>query len=155
MTDKPLHPGAPAWAPETLLVAALRDEAHRFAVSFHRGQRRRLTLRSALASIPGIGLGRQRQLLRHFGSIKRVREASVDDLASVPGMTRPAAEAVFAHWAKQPVAETVSRDAPVTTENEAGKQAEELAIDDAFAAVEADQVPLTPDVTQEDNKQEI
>ena len=80
--------------------------------------------------------------LRHFGSIKRVREASVEDLASVPGMTRSAAEAVFAHWAKQPVAETVSRDAPVTTENEAGKQAEELAIDDAFAAVEADQVPL-------------
>jgi excinuclease ABC subunit C len=76
---------------EMFVLQALRDEAHRFAVSFHRGQRRRLTLRSALASIPGIGLGRQRQLLRHFGSIKRVREASVDDLASVPGMTRPAA----------------------------------------------------------------
>ena len=95
---------------EMFVLQALRDEAHRFAVSFHRGQRRRLTLRSALASIPGIGPGRQRQLLRHFGSIKRVREASVEDLASVPGMTRPAAEAVFAHWAKQPVAETVSRD---------------------------------------------
>ena len=115
------------------VLQALRDEAHRFAVSFHRGQRRRLTLRSALAAIPGIGAGRQRQLLRHFGSIKRVREASVDDLAAVPGMTRPAAEAVFAHWAKQPVAEPSSRDTPVTTENEAGKQAEELAIDDAFA----------------------
>ena len=60
------------------VLQALRDEAHRFAVSFHRGQRRRLTLRSALAAIPGIGAGRQRQLLRHFGSIKRVREASVD-----------------------------------------------------------------------------
>jgi excinuclease ABC subunit C len=136
---------------EMFVLQALRDEAHRFAVSFHRGQRRRLTLRSALASIPGIGLGRQRQLLRHFGSIKRVREASVDDLAAVPGMTRPAAEAVFAHWAKQPVAEIVSRDALLTTENEAGKQAEELAIDDAFAAVEADQLPMT----QEDNKKEI
>ena len=140
---------------EMFVLQALRDEAHRFAVSFHRGQRRRLTLRSALASIPGIGLGRQRQLLRHFGSIKRVREASVDDLASVPGMTRPAAEAVFAHWAKQPVAETASRDATVTTENDAGKQAEELAIDDAFAAVEADQVPLPQELTQEDKKQEI
>jgi len=140
---------------EMFVLQALRDEAHRFAVSFHRGQRRRLTLRSALASIPGIGLGRQRQLLRHFGSIKRVREASVEDLASVPGMTRSAAEAVFAHWAKQPVAETVSRDVPVTAENEAGKQAEELAIDDAFAAVEAEQVPLIDDVTQEDKKQEI
>ncbi len=79
----------------------------------------------------------------------------MDDLASVPGMTRSAAEAVFAHWAKQPVAETVSRDAPVTTENEAGKQAEELAIDDAFAAVEADQVPVPLELTQEDKKQEI
>ena len=133
------------------VLQALRDEAHRFAVSFHRGQRRRLTLRSALASIPGIGPSRQRQLLRHFGSIKRVREASVDELASVPGMTRPAAEAVFAHWAKQPVDGDRLPGCAVTTENEAGKQAEELAIDDAFAAVEADQVPMT----QEDNKQEI
>ena len=84
-----------------------------------------------------------------------MREASVDELAAVPGMTRPAAEAVFAHWAKQPLARPSSRDAPVTTENEAGKQAEELAIDDAFAAVEADQVPLPHAVTQEDKKQEI
>jgi hypothetical protein len=53
------------------------------------------------------------------------------------------------------VAETVSRDAPVTTENEAGKQAEELAIDDAFAAVEAEQVPASLELTQEDKKQEI
>src|SRR6185295_9112853 len=88
---------------EMFVLQALRDEAHRFAVSFHRGQRRRLTLRSALSDIPGIGPGRQRQLLRHFGSIKRVREASVDDLAAVPGMTRGAAEAVFSHWARQPV----------------------------------------------------
>ena len=79
--------------------------------------------------------GRQRQLLRHFGSIKRVREASVDDLAAVPGISRSIAEAVFAHWAKQPVeAAAPSRRYAVTAENEAGKQAEELAIDDAFAA---------------------
>jgi len=140
---------------EMFVLQALRDEAHRFAVSFHRGQRRRLTLRSALASIPGIGATRQRQLLRTFGSIKRVREASVDELAGVPGMTRPAAEAVAAHWAKQPLEGPPSRDVAVTAENEAGKQAEELAIDDAFAAVEADQVPLTPELTQEENKKEI
>jgi excinuclease ABC subunit C len=140
---------------EMFVLQALRDEAHRFAVSFHRGQRRRLTLRSALASIPGIGATRQRQLLRHFGSIKRVREASADELAGVPGMTRPAAEAVFSHWAKQPIEGPPSRDITVTAENEAGKQAEELAIDDAFAAVEADQVPSTAELTQEENKQEI
>ena len=86
-------------APRCSCCSTLRDEAHRFAVSFHRGQRRRLTLRSALSDIPGIGPGRQRQLLRHFGSMKSIREASVDDLAAVPGISRSVAEAVFAHWA--------------------------------------------------------
>ena len=81
------------------VLQALRDEAHRFAVSFHRGQRRRLTLRSALADIPGIGPGRQRQLLRHFGSIKRVREATVDELAAVPGISRPPRRPSSRHWA--------------------------------------------------------
>jgi excinuclease ABC subunit C len=122
---------------EMFVLQQLRDEAHRFAVSFHRGQRRRLTLRSSLAAIPGIGATRQRQLLRHFGSVKRVREASVHDLAAVPGMTRSAAEAVFAHWARQPV-EPSPADMAVSIQDEAENQAEELAIDDAFAAVAAD-----------------
>ena len=55
---------------EMFVLQQLRDEAHRFAISFHRNSRRRLTLRSALSEIPGIGAGRQRQLLRHFGSVK-------------------------------------------------------------------------------------
>jgi excinuclease ABC subunit C len=119
---------------EMFVLQALRDEAHRFAVSFHRGQRRRLTLRSALASIPGIGPTRQRQLLRHFGSIKRVRDASVEELASVPGMTRAAAEAVFAHWAKQPLDAGVIE--PQATDEQAAAEkphAEEQAIDAAFS----------------------
>ena len=94
------------------VLQQLRDEAHRFAISFHRSQRRRLTLRSALADIPGIGPGRQRQLLRHFGSIKRVREATVEELAAVPGISRALAEAVFAHWAKQPVEASVTSRRP-------------------------------------------
>jgi excinuclease ABC subunit C len=122
---------------EMFVLQQLRDEAHRFAVSFHRGQRRRLTLRSALAAIPGIGATRQRQLLRHFGSVKRVREASVPDLAAVPGMTRTAAEAVFAHWARQP-AQPSPADVAISVQDDAENQAEELAIDDAFAAVAAD-----------------
>ena len=93
---------------EMFMLQQLRDEAHRFAVSFHRGQRRRLTLGSSLAGIPGIGAGRQRQLLRHFGSLKRVREASADELAAVPGMTRTAADAVFhtgpaSRWSPRPL----------------------------------------------------
>jgi excinuclease ABC subunit C len=118
---------------EMFVLQALRDEAHRFAVSFHRGQRRRLTLRSALVDIPGIGPGRQRQLLRHFGSIKRVREASVDELAAAPGISRAVAEAVYAHWAKQPLDTSVT-EPQATAEQAAAEQphAEEQAIDAAF-----------------------
>jgi excinuclease ABC subunit C len=118
---------------EMFVLQALRDEAHRFAVSFHRGQRRRLTLRSALSDIPGIGPGRQRQLLRHFGSIKRVRAASVDELAAVPGISRGVAEAVYAHWAKQPLDAGVVEPQP-TAEAAAAEQphAEEQAIEAAF-----------------------
>jgi len=121
---------------EMFILQQLRDEAHRFAVSFHRGQRRRLTLRSVLSTIPGIGPGRQRQLLRHFGSVKRVRHASVDELAAVPGMTRAAAEAVFAHFARQP------EEAPAPL-GEARDTAEELAIEDAFSTSDGKVLEMT------------
>jgi len=127
---------------EMFILQQLRDEAHRFAIGFHRAQRRRLTLRSALASVPGIGPGRQRQLLRHFGSLKKVREASIDELQAAPGMTRPVAEAVHAHWARQPV------EVPAA---EASATAEELAIEDAFSSTDGQVVEMT----QEYKKQEI
>ncbi|HTB59771.1 MAG TPA: excinuclease ABC subunit UvrC [Polyangia bacterium] len=120
---------------EMFVLQQLRDEAHRFAISFHRNSRRRLTLRSALSDIPGIGPGRQRQLLRHFGSIKRVREATVDELVAVAGMTRTTAEAVFAHWAKQPLEPAATIDAHATSE--------ELAIDDAFTSTDGSVVEMT------------
>jgi excinuclease ABC subunit C len=110
---------------EMFVLQQLRDEAHRFAISFHRNSRRRLTLRSALSDIPGIGPGRQRQLLRHFGSVKRVREASVAELAGAPGISPALAEVVHAYWAKQPL-EPPTVDAHATSE--------ELAIDDAFSS---------------------
>ena len=87
---------------EMYVLAHLRDEAHRFAVAFHRGQRKRRTLRSVLSDIPGIGLSRQRELLRHFGSVRKIREATAEELANVAGMTRVAAEAVRAFFAGQP-----------------------------------------------------
>ncbi|HEY6475165.1 MAG TPA: excinuclease ABC subunit UvrC [Polyangia bacterium] len=120
---------------EMFVLQQLRDEAHRFAISFHRNRRRRLTLRSALSDIPGIGPGRQRQLLRHFGSIKRVREATVDELAAVSGMTRASAEAVFSHWAKQPLEPAPAIDVHATSE--------ELAIDDAFSSTDGAVVEMT------------
>ena len=121
---------------EMFILQQLRDEAHRFAVSFHRGQRRRLTLRSVLSTIPGIGPGRQRQLLRHFGSVKRVRQATIDELAAVSGMTRTAAEAVFDHFARQP------EEAPAP---EARATAEELAIEDAFTNSDGEVLEMTAD----------
>ena len=126
---------------EMFILQHLRDEAHRFAVTFHRSQRRRLTLRSALAEIPGIGEARQRLLLRHFGSVKKIREASLEDLAGVPGMTRASAVAVFEHWKRQPA----PPEDPALTVHEARESgppsdaAEEDAMDSAFAEVEADE----------------
>jgi excinuclease ABC subunit C len=118
---------------EMFVLQQLRDEAHRFAISFHRNRRRRLTLRSALADIPGIGPGRQRQLLRHFGSLKRVREASTEDLARAPGISRALAEAVHAYWERQPLDGNVTEPQP-TAEQAAAEEphAEEQAIEAAF-----------------------
>jgi excinuclease ABC subunit C len=86
---------------EMFVLARLRDEAHRFAVSFHRSLRKRRTLHSALASISGVGPIRQRALLRHFGSLKKVGEATLEQLLTVPGMTEPAAHAVCAYFKRE------------------------------------------------------
>ena len=74
----------------------IRDEAHRFAISFHRQRRSKTALHSRLDSIPGIGKKRKAALLRKFSSIKKLSEASVDDIAGIAGMNRKAAESVHA-----------------------------------------------------------
>lgn len=74
------------------LVQRCRDEAHRFAISYNRKLRQSSGLRSNLDEAPGIGAKRRRALLVHFGSVDGIRNASVEDLAAVPGMTRRAAE---------------------------------------------------------------
>jgi excinuclease ABC subunit C len=83
---------------EMFVLARLRDEAHRFAVGFHRSLRKRRTLRSALSGIPGVGPVRQRALLRHFGSLKKVGEATLAELLAAPGVTESAANAVRAYF---------------------------------------------------------
>lgn len=65
----------------------VRDEAHRFAITYHKKLRRQRNLRSLLEELPGIGTARKRALLRQFGSLARIREASVEELAAVSGMT--------------------------------------------------------------------
>jgi excinuclease ABC subunit C len=81
-------------SPELYVLARIRDEAHRFANTFHRDRRTRQALRSELDDVPGIGETRRKNLLRHFGSVRALREASVDAIAKAPGMNRKAAEAV-------------------------------------------------------------
>ena len=79
------------------LVQRIRDEAHRFGITAHRKKRTKLGLASQLDSIPGIGPTRRRALLKHFGSMDKIREASIEELAAVKGMNESAAESVKAH----------------------------------------------------------
>jgi len=77
------------------LVQRIRDEAHRFAITFHRNLRGKRNLVSVLDHIVGMGPKRRQSLWTHFGTLDRIKAASVDELASVPGMNRPSAEAVY------------------------------------------------------------
>jgi excinuclease ABC subunit C len=78
------------------LLQRLRDEAHRFAITYHRALRGRERLRSALDAVPGVGAERRRRLLRAFGSVKRMRAATVEELARVPGISAALAASVRA-----------------------------------------------------------
>ncbi|MBM4408033.1 MAG: excinuclease ABC subunit UvrC [Chloroflexi bacterium] len=73
-------------SPALYLVQRLRDEAHRFAIAYHRDLRSKAAVRSAFDVLPGVGPKRRRALLRVFGSAKRVREAPVEQIAAVPGI---------------------------------------------------------------------
>ncbi len=78
------------------LVQRVRDEAHRFAITFHRQVRGKSSIQSALDTIPGIGPKRKKALLRKFGSVKQIREADVEEIASTVGFTKALAEKVKA-----------------------------------------------------------
>jgi len=77
-----------------LFLQRIRDEAHRFAISFHRKRRQKISLHSALDAIPGVGNKRKAILLRHFKSVKNIREADLAEISSLPGFNRKVAESV-------------------------------------------------------------
>ncbi|MCK4623447.1 MAG: excinuclease ABC subunit C, partial [Desulfuromonadales bacterium] len=77
------------------LLERLRDEAHRFAISYHRKLRSKAGLRSSLENISGVGPARRKSLLKYFGSLKRVQEASLSDLQQVPGLPSRLAEIIY------------------------------------------------------------
>ena len=81
-----------------LLLRRVRDEAHRFAVSFHRNKRSSRMKRSQLNEIPGIGASRIRDLLEHFKSIEAIRIASIEDLSLVKGLGKNMAEEIFKYF---------------------------------------------------------
>jgi excinuclease ABC subunit C len=77
------------------LVQRVRDEAHRFAITYHRGVRSKTGLRSALDEVPGVGPKRKKALLRKFGSVRAIKDATLEEIASTPGFTRAVAEKVL------------------------------------------------------------
>ena len=79
------------------LVQRVRDEAHRFAITSHRKRRTKTGLASRLDAIPGIGPARRKALLDKFGSIEKIKQASLDELTTTPGVTEPIAHAIKSH----------------------------------------------------------
>jgi len=92
----------PRHSPGLYLLQRLRDEAHRFAITAHRARRARRSLTSVLDSIPGVGPARRRALLRHFGSLDKIKQATVEEIAAIPGISRALAEAILFHLDNAP-----------------------------------------------------
>jgi excinuclease ABC subunit C len=88
----------PPDSPALHLIQRIRDEAHRFAITGHRGRRDQARLSSELETIEGLGPSRRRALLKAFGGLGQVKRASVDELAKVPGVSRTLAQRIHAHF---------------------------------------------------------
>jgi len=88
-------------SPGLKLLMQIRDEAHRFAIQYHRKLRGKRTVSSELDEIKGVGEVRKRALLKHFGSLEKIKEASVEQLSEVEGISRSLAEEIWRHFHKE------------------------------------------------------
>jgi len=88
----------PSDSPELYLLDRLRDEAHRFAITYHRKLRRQPYRGSVLDRVPGVGPARKKALIARFGSVRAIRQATVEELTGVPGISRKQAEAIHAYF---------------------------------------------------------
>ncbi|MEM7644744.1 MAG: helix-hairpin-helix domain-containing protein, partial [Pseudomonadota bacterium] len=88
----------PRTDPVLYFIQRLRDEAHRFAIGTHRAKRAKALVASPLDEVPGVGPGRKRALLAHFGSAKAVSRAGLSDLKAVEGISDALAETIHAHF---------------------------------------------------------
>jgi excinuclease ABC subunit C len=84
--------------PALYFIQRLRDEAHRFAIGTHRARRKKDTMKNPLDEIPGIGPSRKRALLLHFGTVKAIKRAKLDDLMRTPGVNAATAKAVHEYF---------------------------------------------------------
>ena len=84
--------------PVLLYLMRIRDESHRFGVTFHRKLRSKVSIASSLDQIPGIGPDRKKKLLKHLGSVKRIRKASLKELVAVPGIGKDTAKTIHRHF---------------------------------------------------------
>lgn len=94
LPDRPDPVILPRTSESLYLLQRVRDEAHRFAITHHRSRRSKSMVESVLDDVPGLGEVRRKVLLRHFGSLKKLRAATLDEVASVPGIGRRTAEAI-------------------------------------------------------------
>jgi excinuclease ABC subunit C len=95
--DKPDSLLLPRHSQGLYLIQRIRDEAHRFAITAHRARRSKQGMASALDSLPGIGPVKRKALLKHFGSVDKIREATVVELTAVPGINESLAQGIKAH----------------------------------------------------------
>ncbi|MFZ3063275.1 MAG: excinuclease ABC subunit UvrC [Actinomycetota bacterium] len=87
----------PMDSPALNLIRHLRDEAHRFAIGYHRGLREKAMIASVFDEIPGVGEARKKLLLRHFGSPDAISRATIDQIKAVPGLSNKLAEIIYKH----------------------------------------------------------